>query len=259
MTPPASTGLRVMLLLCCWLVAGGARAELFGNPFAADEPVELRVADPYIELHTGPGRGYPVFHVEERDATIEVLKRKTDWFKVRTRSGKEGWVARKQLVRTLTPAGERPEVRDASKKEFSFHRWEGGLLGGDFDSSDVLTIYGGFFPTANVSIELSASKIFASSSDADMANISLLMHPFPQWRVSPFVSLGTGVIRTNPKSTLVQESDRTDQIAHAGVGVRVYLARRFIFRAQYRNHVIFQSTNDNEEINEWKAGFAVFF
>jgi len=57
----------------------------------------------------------------------------------------------------------------------------------------------------------------------------------------------------------VQESDRTDQLANAGAGVRIYLARRFIFRAQYKHYVIFQSTNDNQEIDEWKAGFAVFF
>ena len=57
----------------------------------------------------------------------------------------------------------------------------------------------------------------------------------------------------------MQEDDRTDQLAHVGGGIRVYLSRRFIFRAQYKNYVIFQSTDDNQEINEWKAGFAVFF
>ena len=27
---------------------------------------EVVIADPYIELHTGPGRGYPIFHVADR-------------------------------------------------------------------------------------------------------------------------------------------------------------------------------------------------
>ena len=61
------------------------------------------------------------------------------------------------------------------------------------------------------------------------------------------------------RGLLPGEPDRTDQLAHVGAGVRVYLARRFVFRAQYKNYVIFQSTDDNQEIDEWKAGFSVFF
>jgi hypothetical protein len=30
-------------------------------------------------------------------------------------------------------------------------------------------------------------------------------------------------------------------------------------RMEYRNHEIFTSRDDNEEIDEWKVGFAVFF
>lgn len=108
-------------------------------------------------------------------------------------------------------------------------------------------------------MELSVSKIFSTFADAEMANISLASHPFPNWRVSPFFTLGTGAIRTNPSVTLVQEQDRIDQLGHVGVGARVHLARRFIFRVQYKHYVIFQSVDDNQEIDEWNAGFAVFF
>jgi hypothetical protein len=41
--------------------------------------------------------------------------------------------------------------------------------------------------------------------------------------------------------------------------VRVYLTRRFIFRAQYKNFILFNSTDNNQEINEWQAGLSVFF
>jgi uncharacterized protein YraI len=52
----------------------------------------LQIADPYIELRTGPGRGYPVFFVAARDEWIEIELRHTDWFSVRTEGGKLGWV-----------------------------------------------------------------------------------------------------------------------------------------------------------------------
>ena len=247
------------LLLCGLLLGAGNTAAGMLDLFGDDQPLNVQVADPYIELHTGDGEGYPIFHVEEQGAQIEILKRKTDWFKVRTSNGKEGWVAREQLVRTLTPDGEHLEIHDAGKKEFTFHRWEMGAMGGDFENADVMTVYGGFFFTPNLSAEVSASKIFPEFSDADMIDASILVHPFPGWRISPFFSVGTGLVRTDPDTTLAQESDRTDQLAHVGVGIRVYLARRFIFRAQYKNYVIFEGTDNNQEIDEWKAGFAVFF
>ena len=260
MTPFAPIRICAVLLLClASLSAKTAFADIFTDLFADEQPMEVQIADPYIELHSGPGGGYPIFHVEEQDAWVEILKRKTDWFKVRTSKGKQGWVAREQLERTLTPAGEYTDIIDATQQEFSFHRWEMGALGGDFEDADVMTVYGGFFFTPKFSAEISASSIFADFSDADMANISLAIHPFPEWRFSPFFSLGTGLIKTDPKTTLVDESDSTDQLAHAGAGIRIYLARRFIFRAQYKHYVIFQSSNDNQEIDEWKAGFAVFF
>ncbi len=255
----------LLVLFCMTFAARNASAGLFDKLFGDEQPIEVRVVDPYIELHTGAGEGYPVFHVVEKDAWIEILKRKTDWFKVRATSGKEGWVSREQLERTLTPANEYTDIADATKKQFASHRLELGAMGGDFEGGEVMTIYGGFFFTPNLSTEISASKIFFKSSDANMADASLLIHPYPSWRFSPFFTIGTGVIKNEPKSTLVQEKDQTDQLAHVGVGLRVYLARRFIFRAQYKHYVIFESADDkpgndnNQEIDEWKAGFAFFF
>jgi len=226
----------------------------------ADEaPVEVVVAGPYLEMHTGPGRGYPVFHVVDRGATITVLKRRTDWFRVRTEKGKEGWVKRTDMEQTVSPDGRQTYFAEAGIGDFSRRRWEAGVMVGDFEGGDEITAYTGYAMTPNLSAELAVSQVFGTFSDAVIGNVSLLAQPFPEWRISPFFSLGTGVIYTNPNVTLVDEADRFEQIASVGAGVRMYLTRRFIFRAEYKNSVIFQDTNDNQEINEWKAGFAFFF
>ena len=61
------------------------------------------------------------------------------------------------------------------------------------------------------------------------------------------------------KSTIVEAPDRTDDIGHVGAGFRIYATRRFLLRAEYKSYVVFTSRDENEEIEEWKVGFAFFF
>jgi uncharacterized protein YgiM (DUF1202 family) len=226
----------------------------------AEEPyLSVRVAEPYIELHTGPGRGYPVFYVVDRGELLGVLAQRTDWFRVRTSEGKEGWVKRDALELTLTPEGEMTHFADADMGDFSRRRWEAGVMAGDFEGADVMSVYAAYAVTPNFSAELSASQVFGDFSDALVASVNLVAQPFPEWRVSPFFSLGSGFIYTDPNVTLVDENDRTEPIGNVGVGLRCYLTRRFLLRAEYRNYVIFQNKDDNQETDGWQAGFAFFF
>jgi hypothetical protein len=178
---------------------------------------------------------------------------------VRTGKGKEGWASRTAMQLTLTPSGDRTHFAEADFGDYSRRRWEAGVLAGDFEGGDVITAYADYAMTANLSAELSVSQVFGDYSDAISGSISLLAQPFPEWRISPFFLLGTGLIYTDPNVTLVDESDRTEQLASVGAGIRCYLTRRFLLRAEYKYSVIFQDTNDNQEINEWKAGFSFFF
>jgi hypothetical protein len=103
------------------------------------------------------------------------------------------------------------------------------------------------------------SQVLGRFSDSTLVNLNVVHVMYPDWRASPFFTLGAGTIHTEPKATLVATTDRSDSLAHAGVGVRTYLTRRFVFRAEYKTYVVFTSRDDNEEIREWKAGFSFFF
>ena len=86
-------------LICCVCIILAAA----GTGHAAEDPLrQVAVADPYLELHTGPGRGYPVFHVVERGESVSVVLQRTDWYLVRTDRAIEGWVNRDQMELTLT-------------------------------------------------------------------------------------------------------------------------------------------------------------
>jgi hypothetical protein len=230
-----------------------------GSAEAADNYLSVSVTDPYLEMRTGPGRGYPKFHVVDRGDTVEVIMRRTDWFKVRTVNGKEGWVDRAQMQLTLRPDGGEIEFARAGLKDFTGARWETGILAGDFGGANIISLYGGYSFNPNVSIEVWGSQISGNFSNGWMGSVNLTHETWPDWRISPFFTMGTGVIHTEPKSTIIQGEDRTDQTAHVGAGLRFYLTRRFIFRAEYKSYVVFTSRDENEEVEEWKAGFAVFF
>jgi hypothetical protein len=92
-----------------------------------------------------------------------------------------------------------------------------------------------------------------------MYSVNLTHLLFPDKRLTPLFTLGAGTISTSPKATLVATLDRRDSMAHAGLGVRAWLTRRLILRAEYKAYVVFTSRDDNEEIREWKAGFSFFF
>jgi uncharacterized protein YgiM (DUF1202 family) len=217
------------------------------------------IADPYIEMHTGPGQGYPIFHVEDRGGTIEVIKRHTDWFKVETENGKRGWVASEQLARTLQTDGTPTEIKNMTRDDFLERRWEMGMQIGDFGGANIISGYGAYHFTENISAELWASHINGDFSDGWMVNANVVHQPFPTWIVSPFFTLGTGVLHIQPKATLVQTQDRTDQEVHAGFGLRSHISRQFLLRAEYKSYVVFTNRDDNEEVNEWTVGFSFFF
>ena len=171
----------------------------------------------------------------------------------------EGWVDRAQMERTLQDSGTEIVFAEANQEDFTDSKWELGGMAGDFGGSNSISVYGGYSLNPNVSIEVWGSQILGNFSNGWMGSVNLTHETWPDWRISPFFTLGSGVIHTEPKSTIVQGEDRTDQIAHAGVGFRVYATRRFILRAEFKSYVVFTSRDDNEEVEEWKVGFAFFF
>lgn len=242
----------ILVLLLLW-------SGLSSVARAADNYLSVKVADPFIEMRTGAGRGYPVFYIAQRGETVEVLKQRTDWIKVRNSKGKEGWVSLDEMARTLTADGQQLAVAYPDFDAYKQRNWEGGLLAGSFGGADIVSVYGAYHFTRNLSAELEVAEYFGRFSNGLLGTVSLVHQPFPDWRISPFVTIGGGMIETKPKATLVQTEDRRDDLVNVGIGVRYYLARRFLVRAQYKSYVVFTNRDNNETIEEWKIGFSAFF
>src|SRR5438552_3520272 len=99
---------------CCLLML----MFLNGAAWAEETHERVWVAEPYLDLRTGPGRGYPVFYIAERGEAVEILRRHTDWFEVRTERGKEGWVSREQMETTVTEAGTQKMFGDVLMEDY---------------------------------------------------------------------------------------------------------------------------------------------
>ncbi len=244
-------GLFVLLVL----LSSIAQAE-------EDPLLQVTIVDPFIELHTGPGTGYPIFHIVDRGSQISIIKQRTSWIKIRAANGEVGWVSRDQMQQTLLPSGENLTITEANQSDFSRRQWMLGVMGGDFGDAPVISIFTGYSFTTNLSAELSFSQSVGNVSSSTLLKANLLMQPFPEWSYSPYFTLGVGSIKVTPSSTLISSNPRDSSVAQVGIGIQHYLNRRFIFRLDYSEYLVFSANNvrdENEEISEWKLGFAVFF
>ncbi len=226
---------------------------------AGKTPTTVVVQDAYADMRSGPGRGFPATYSVERDASIQLLRQRTDWIKVRTAAGREGWVHRSQLERTLTPGGAPVMLAGPSPEARTEHRWEVGLGTGDFGGANVVSVSGAYALTASLLVRADVSHLLGNYSNGWLGTAGIAHVFVPAWRVSPFVGIGGGVISISPKATLVQADDRTDTTAYAGLGVRGFLTNRFLLQAEYRSYVVFTSRDENEEIDAWTVGFTYFF
>jgi len=244
-------GLPIAALLVGALLPAAVQASSGGE--------RVVVQDAYLELRSGPGRGYPVFHVVDRGADVALLRRRTDWIKVRDAGGQEGWVNRSQLEQTLAPDGSAVTLPAPTPEDRTGHRWEIGLVTGDLDGASVVSVSGAYALTRTLQLRGDVSHLLGNFSTGWLGTVGIAHVFMPQWRVSPFVGIGGGVLHVEPKTTLVEPEDRTDTAAYAGVGLRGYLTNRFLLQAEYRQFVVFTSRDDNEEIDEWTVGFTYFF
>jgi hypothetical protein len=226
---------------------------------SAREHLQVFVTEPYLELHTGAGRGYPVFNVVPRDESVLVLFRRTDWFKVRTRKGVEGWASQRDMLKTVLADGTPFTFDLGDRSGFTSHHFEIGMFAGEWGGATLISAYGSYSFNSQLAVEIAGGQFLGKFTNGETVDIGLTHVLMPEWRLSPFLMIGTGVLHIEPKATLVQPSDRTEETAYVGAGLRFYLTRRFFLRAEFKSHYIFTNRNQNQRADEWKGGFAFFF
>ncbi len=186
-----------------------------------------------------------------------MLFRRTDWFKVRTEQGVEGWASQSDMQKTVLADGTAFRFERGDRAGFTSHHFEMGLFAGAYGGASLVSGYWSVSFNPQLALEVAAGQYLGRFSNGVTGDLGLTHVIVPEARWSPFLMLGMGEVHTEPKATLVQPSDRTEPTAYVGGGVRYYLTRRFFLRAEYKAHYVFTKRNQNEEADEWKAGIRV--
>jgi len=224
-----------------------------------DRRERVQVTDPFIELHTFPGRGYPIFHVAARGEWVSIELRHTDWYKVRTASGKVGWVTRAQLQSTLAESGEQQRFGDIAFNDYLARRVELGAGYGRFHREPMMKFWLSYRLSDTLSIESALGQVQGVFSGTTLWHVNLQAEPWSDQRFSPFAGIGIGRFHNIPNQSLVAFQQTNARLADAIVGARWHLTDRFMIRADYAIYTAFVSDQRSLEYRAATAGLSFFF
>ncbi|WP_020410944.1 SH3 domain-containing protein [Hahella ganghwensis] len=223
-----------------------------------EKTLTLLVVDPYIEMHTAPGRGYPIFNVIEQGEEVVILKRKTNWYLVQSPDGQEGWVKAAQLGRTLKPTGIPADLPETGHGEYLTSSWRAGFTGGQFEGASSFSLTFGYRPLTWAGFEVEAGKIYSRSVTSEYYGANLIIEPLHKWKITPYLSVGASRFSFDARQKVLLEGvDEADAVSIGG-GLGYYIGRNFLIRAEYRQYSI-SSNSDTTGLSEWKIGLNTFF
>ena len=224
------------------------------------EKVErVQVTDAFIELHTFPGRGYPVFYVAGRGEWVSIELRHTDWYKVRTATGKVGWVTRAQLQTTLAESGLEQHFGDVAFNDYLARRVELGAGYGRFHQEPLIKFWLSYRLSDTLSIESTLGQVQGVFSGSTLWHVNLQAEPWSDERFSPFAGIGIGQFKNIPNQSLVNFQTTDARLSDAIIGARYHLTDRFMIRVDYAVYTAFVSEQRSLEYRAATAGISFFF
>jgi hypothetical protein len=249
---------RVILLLA-FLPANAWSFDLWGQADSGNTgPAVLEVVEPFIEMHTGPGRGYPVFNVVEQGETVELLMRRADWYKIRTVDNKTGWTSASGLAHTLEPTGVPVDLPEVTRGDYLASSWRVGFTSGQLEGSNSVSLTAGYRPLSWAGVEIEGGRIFDQSVTSDYYGINLMVEPDTNWVVVPYISVGGGQFTFNSRhKILVNDTGSRDYLSF-GAGAGYYIGRSIVVRGEYRSYSV-SSSEDRVWLNAWTIGLNTFF
>ena len=193
-------------------------------------PVELRITESYLELHTGPASEYRIEHVLLSGEKIQLIKQHADWFYFRQSEKVHGWAPLKVLL------DNRVDSLDMSFDEFLIN-YEGelefdlafktGFMDGDF----ILGFEIGHKLDDDLRISLSIRQVPGKISESTFTTIDIDYFFNKIKSVRPFITLGLGELVNSPSEQVIGGEKVSSSVNKLGFGVYFAESKRIKFSA----------------------------
>jgi hypothetical protein len=246
----------VALLVLSALVPSVAEAR-------ADEvDAFARIVVAETELRSGPGVSHRVIYHAKRGETFLVEGREGAgfWLRVLLPDGRVAYV----LGDTVETIAVEEDAEGGPQRPGLFappalqEAWGGfALMGGVFDNDGYVEFRPAWVIAPALAFEPYVGLALLEDGQRLVYGAAGTLNLAPDWAVAPFVSMGVGGVREEPKDEFVRV-ERNVFHARAGGGVLVSLRWRVLFRAEVSNTVLF--TEDSyENVQTYTGGVGTYF
>ncbi len=218
----------------------------------------IRVIDPFLELHTGPGVNFPIYDVIERGERLVIIRRKTDWYQVRGTLNRIGWANREQMEETLASAGIKKGTRELIIEDYLRDKFRFDATLGSFDGESSANIRLAYRTNENIMLEFGVTHIAGIYTNSPLYQANILLELYTDMDFRPFAFMGYSKFLNVPNSTTGLSATDLD-LLNAGFGLNYYLTERFIIRLELGDYVVFKGDNRNDEFLNASLGFSIFF
>lgn len=217
----------------------------------------------YLELRSGPGRGFPIIFSLKNNERLSILSRKTQWIEVISQDDNKGWMHENklpQLSLNKQQVSFQPLDHNAYReKTLELGFYTGGVSGGSNKNTPLIALSGAWQFTENYALEATLNHIVASNEENFLAHLDLQHTLAPEWFIHPIFTIGIGQLYTQPKSTLGDAATIKSSTVNMGLGFKYPVYQRFIIRGDYHKHLIISDQNQLNSVLIWKLGISVFF
>ena len=105
-----------------------------------------------------------------------------------------------------------------------------------------------------LSVEAAIGQVQGTFSGTEFWNINLNVEPWSDRRLSPFFGVGLGSFKNIPNASLVSATVTNANLANAAIGLRYYIAERFVARLDYSIYTAYVSDSGSAEYRAWTLG-----
>ena len=242
--------IKIVLAIICLMISFESYAK---ERFA----VEMRVTEPYLELHTGPASEYRIEHVLLTGEKIQLIKQHADWFYFKKNKTVKGWAPLKVLL------DNRIDSVDMSFDEFLINfegdlefdlMFSSGLVDGDFFLGfEIAQQY-----DEDIRFALSLRQVPGKISESVFTTIDF-NYLFDKLKaVRPFVVFGFGELVNKPSAQVIGGEEISSSIYKLGAGIYFAESKRIKFSAGL---MVYQPESEafNKNLQELSIGLRYDF